>query len=102
MAKACNHDATKNIVDTMNGQFAFSTHFWKARDKYPRFVGDNYIYATGINGDDNKIGQAEMTGLCKKKNAGRYCWTPGSDSLYNYKGEWIGPGKPPAKPPAPV
>ncbi|RDI83718.1 hypothetical protein Vi05172_g6368 [Venturia inaequalis] len=85
--KLCNHAATQAVADSMHGHFAFTTHFWTAPRGTPRFKGQDYIYATAINGEDNLIGQKEMTGWCKKQQAGRYCWTPGSDSAYNYKGE---------------
>lgn len=87
----CDHDSTKHIVDVMYGHFAFSTHFWGDKKidngKTPRFWGDNYIYATGLNGDDNLIGAKEMNGWCVDQRAGRYCWTPDTRWGFNYKGE---------------
>ncbi|KAE9994616.1 hypothetical protein EG327_006759 [Venturia inaequalis] len=85
----CNHDATKTIVDTKYGQFAFTKHWWWGTDRNnPKYKGSDYIYATGLNGDDTMIGQKEMTGLCKKQQAGRCCWSPGTKFNYDYKGDW--------------
>lgn len=88
--KQCDHKATKAVLDSKPGQYAFSPHFWDGHPGSPRFKGDSYIYATGINGEDNLIGQGEMSDACNKQNAGRYCWTPGRTFLYNYKGEYRG------------
>ncbi|KAE9970348.1 hypothetical protein EG328_006329 [Venturia inaequalis] len=86
----CSHDATKTIVDTMHGHFDFTTFNWLGvkRGK-PIYGGKDYIYATGKDGDDSRIGPKEMKGWCGKQEAGRYCWSPGSDFNYNYKGELI-------------
>ncbi|KAE9963933.1 hypothetical protein EG328_010906 [Venturia inaequalis] len=87
----CNHDATKSVVDSSNGYFAFSTHFWVGRDGFPRLRGPDYIYATGKNHEDNRIGPKEIKGFCRKVNAGRYCWTPDDTFYADYKGEHHGP-----------
>lgn len=84
--KQCSHAATQGVVDSSYSHFAFTTHFWEGTKGNPRFKGQDYIYATAINGDDNKIGQAEMAGLCRKYDAGRYCWTPDGSFRYNYQG----------------
>ncbi|RDI83014.1 hypothetical protein Vi05172_g6888 [Venturia inaequalis] len=83
----CNHAATQTIVDAMYGHFAFTTHFWEGYKDKPRYKGQDYIYATAINGDDNKIGQDEMAGWCHKQKTGRYCWTPNRKFGFNYKGD---------------
>ncbi|KAE9973002.1 hypothetical protein EG328_004660 [Venturia inaequalis] len=85
-SKQCDRAATKTIVDIMHGHFAFTTHFWYAQKNVPRYRGDSYIYATAIDGDDNLIGQKEMEGWCAKQKAQRYCWSPGPEDLYDYKG----------------
>ncbi|KAE9964562.1 hypothetical protein EG328_010351 [Venturia inaequalis] len=87
VVEQCNHAATKSIVDAMYGHFAFSYHFWVGQNGTPRLRGPDYIYATGINGDDSHIGQDEMRGWCGKVKAGRYCWTPDDRFNVNYKGD---------------
>ncbi|RDI76521.1 hypothetical protein Vi05172_g13501 [Venturia inaequalis] len=90
----CQHDATKAAADTKPGDFMFTTHEWIG-DGYgpePPYAGSNYIYATGANNQDNKIGAKEMAKLCKAQGAGQACWSPGDAYSYNYKGEYCGSG----------
>ncbi|KAE9978803.1 hypothetical protein EG328_001259 [Venturia inaequalis] len=88
--KQCDHDATKFIVDTMRGHFMFSPHFWVGTRGRPKHKGANFIFSTGLLGDDTLIGQKEMAGWCGKKDAERYCWSPGPKFYYNYRGEFSG------------
>ncbi|KAE9961105.1 hypothetical protein BLS_004628 [Venturia inaequalis] len=83
----CTHAATQTIVDAIYGHFVFTTHFWEGYKGTPRFKGQDYIYATAINGDDSKIGPKEMEGWCARQKTGRYCWTPNAKFGYNYTGE---------------
>ncbi|RDI81383.1 hypothetical protein Vi05172_g8633 [Venturia inaequalis] len=69
----CNHEATKAVADSRDGYFAFTTYFWEGYDGVPRMKGQDYIYATGKNGEDKRIGPKEIKGLCGRQNAGRYC-----------------------------
>ncbi|KAE9975232.1 hypothetical protein BLS_006600 [Venturia inaequalis] len=88
----CDRDATKTLVDAVPGHFAFCPRYWYSIyvDKPIKFESENYIYATGKDGDDTVIGRKEMKNWCNKQKAGYYCWSPGDDYSYNYKGEFTG------------
>ncbi|KAE9975431.1 hypothetical protein EG328_003168 [Venturia inaequalis] len=84
----CNHDATKAIVDSSDGSFKFSSHFWVGHFPTPRLRGQDYMYATGTKkGEDTNIGPKEIKGLCGRVQAGRYCFTPDSSFIVDYTGD---------------
>lgn len=89
----CHHDATKAAADSKPGDFKFTTHDWMAAENggpKPPYAGSNYIYATGANNQDHKIGAKEMGRLCKAQGADQACWSPGDAFTYNYKGDYCG------------
>ncbi|KAE9973459.1 hypothetical protein BLS_001582 [Venturia inaequalis] len=93
----CDKDATKTLVDAKPGHYAFTSRYWWSiyHNKPIKYESDNYIYATGKDGEDTVIGKKEMQHWCDKQKAGYYCFSPGFDYSYNYKGEFIGTGKTP-------
>ncbi|KAE9965923.1 hypothetical protein BLS_008309 [Venturia inaequalis] len=90
----CDHDATQKVADDKKGFFAFTPRYWINLTKggAPIYQGSDYIYATGKNYEDTKIGPKEMRGYCRRQGADvdQYCWSPGNQWTYNYKGDKIG------------